>query len=794
MREIPQDCVLIPAQGGTHPKTILMVRSILPRLIAVAALFPGHLSAEILDTLSFGNDASETQHDLTAKLSDFKSGGLGEPARRLLPGGDAAWQGGVLKFTVRVDPVKQNYFTLRLWGEDVNHNQMTLHIEGKQVGYRHLGDIEALDIGADAPAYPGRFIYRTSPLPPGLTKGKETVTCEIRATGPIWGYGTSFEKYQKPMTEPTRGLYRAYSHTDGCFTPPADEKQGMYPENAPLRTVPGPEVIDAVRARVNREIDGLLKESKRPCSQMQTLFLAKAYHTKWTSAAGKPATLAKIQTSLDALYRAYIENPKLAEAEPSTYNPDWFGVGPSGAVLALLEKELKPALGESIDDGNGKQVKRNAAFKDMLVACRDWHREHRRQYTNQSMINDLYGIYLANRGIAVVSPSSALPEKQALRYLYESIGLEPWLGSEKNGKPTRPLGDSFYQLTADGLTKEFGFVGNYGEVLDWVAQIYEATKPSIDKPGDSKIKAQLVKIARARAPFRYPMLDQDGSRAMIMETVVGWRDTHYPGDVTYDQRPSWDGSPFEVTAATLDPHLVGYAQQMLADNQFFFSISKQMAQNNGFRVTFGLLAVPERYELIKSQPPVSHRLPMSWDQPDFVFADEEDGVVAIKNGKEILYASLYWRARNAVNFLGRVHYLTPVCDRIATVAVDIDYTPSGMEYSRPDWTNFGFGNGGPRYPASFSSAHTGEKLPIAMIPKGIDFKAGQENIHAGRGDFYQLRYGSYLIAMNMSADKTFDLKAPDHAGKLTDLVTRKPVEPGSVAKIGPRTTVVIFEE
>ena len=771
-----------------------MFHHLIHSILALAFLLPGTLSAEILDSLSFGNDASESAHDLSPILSDCRSGGLGEPSRRLLPGGDPAWQGGVLKFSVRVDPAATNYFTLRLWGDDVNDNRMTLHVEGKQVGYRHLGDIEALEIGADAPAYPGRFIYRTCPLPLDLTKGRDRVTCEIRATGPISGYATSFEDYQKPMTEPTRGLYRVYTHTDGCFTPPADEKQGIYPADAPRRSGPGPEVVEAVKSRVNREIDKLLKEPARPCNQMQTFFLARAYFTKWTTAAGKPETLVKIQASLDALYRAYVANPKLAEAEPSTYNPDWFGLGPSGAVLSLLEKELKPALDQSIDDGKGNQVTRRSAFADMLAACRDWHREHRRQYTNQTMINDLYGIYLANRGLAVVAPSRALPEKQALAYLYESVGLTPWLGSEKDGKPLKPLGDSYYQITARGLTRELGFVGNYGEVLDWVTEIYEATRPSHDQPGDPAIKAQLVKIARARAPFRYPMLDRDGNCAMVQETVVGWRDVHFPGDVTYDQRPSWDGSPFQAAAATLDSHLVAYAQQMLEDNQFYFSIAQQMELNNGNRVTFGLLAVPERYQTIKAQAPQAHRLPMSWDQPDFVFSDEEDGVVAIKNGREILYTSLYWRARHAVNFLGRVHYLTPTFDRIATVAEDIEYTPSGMEYVRPDWTNFGFANGGHRYPSSFISAHTGEKLPIAKIPADITFKAGQENMFAGRGDFYQLRYGPYLIAMNMSADRTFELKAPERAGKMTNLVTRKPVPPGATLKVAPRTTVVIFNE
>lgn len=50
-----------------------------------------------------------------------------------------------------------------------------------------------------------------------------------------------------------------------------------------------------------------------------------------------------------------------------------------------------------------------------------------------------------------------------------------------------------------------------------------------------------------------------------------------------------------------------------------------MEQTNGFRVTFGLMGVPDRYE--------------------------------------ILYASLYWRARNAVNFLARGHYVPPPCLR-----------------------------------------------------------------------------------------------------------------------------------
>ena len=122
-------------------------------------------AAEPLDTLSFGDAASEAAHGLVATLSDTQPGGLGEPTRRLLPGGSEPWRGGTLQFKAKVDPARQNYLTLRLWGEDVNQNQMTLHLEGKQIGYRHLGDIEALDIGT---------AFRPPPLPPGPRNNSPT--------------------------------------------------------------------------------------------------------------------------------------------------------------------------------------------------------------------------------------------------------------------------------------------------------------------------------------------------------------------------------------------------------------------------------------------------------------------------------------------------------------------------------------------------------------------------------------------------------------------------------------------
>jgi hypothetical protein len=754
-------------------------------------------SPGIVDSIAFGDAGSERSHSFSSTRSETIRGGLGEPARRLLPLQPESWEGGRVAFTLKIDPAKPNYATIRFWGSDKTQNLLILFCEGEQIGYRHLGDIDILDIGSGDPCFNGRFFYNTTPLPLDMTRGKTNLSFEIRCVGPTWGYASTFDKYQKPMTEPTRGIYALYTHTDGFFVPPAGEQQGSVPQNPSVRKEPGPEVLDQLKERVNRELNNFLS-SEKPLNQMQVQFLARAYLVKWTSAYQNKKTIERALASLDAIFVAYRKDPRLAESDPATPNADWFGLGPSGDVIRLLAEPLKPFLDQEIDDGMGKKITRRAAFPEMLVACRDWHRRHRRLYTNQSMINDLYGIYLANRGVAVVDPSKAVPENEIRRYLYESVGLEPWRDSDPGGEAaveTRGrgwnVGTNYWQLTAKGLTKELGYVGYYGEVLDWVTTIYDATRPAPDQPGGEKIRAQLVRMEHARGIFRYPALDTDGNRAMRIEAVVGWRDGgHYPGDIAYGERTSWDGSALYSVSATLDPESIGFAQQMFRDNQFFALIRERMKES-GLRVTAGLLGVPDQYELIKSQPQSNYRLPMSPGQPDFVFTDEEDGVVALKNGDDILYVSLYWRARNAVNSLARVHYTTPRVDRIAVVREEVEFEPSGMTYTRPDHINFGFGNGGPKYPVEMHSAHAGEQLPIAKIPDGVRFRPGDESVYAGKGDFYALRYGDYLIGQNITKDRTFELKAPGSLEEARELVSGKTVKLDAPLKVGPRSTVVL---
>lgn len=742
--------------------------------------------AQTLDYVHFGDVTSESKHQVVLDNATIITGGLNQKAVSLLPPPSPTWSGGKVTLTLAVAPTQMNYLTAKFWGNDITDNRLLLVCEGKQIGARHLGEVDMLDIGSDAPFYQNRFFYTTLPLPLSLTKGKNQISIEVRSNGPIWGYGSTWETYQKNMTTPTRGLYALYSHINPAFVPNSTEKQGEEPP-LQLRKLPNSKVLESLKSRVNNEITKLLKASK-PLSQVQMQFLAKAYAVSWTQAYHKTEVIQTIIKGLDTLYTTYTRNPKLAYSDPATWNADWFGLGICGQIIDLLQDELKPYFNQTIGT-----VIRREAYTQMLWDCRLSHQTHRRMYTNQSMINDLYGIYFPNRGLQILTPSKTLPEAKALQYLYESVGIAPWLGSEdNNGNPSKIMGDNYWQTTAKGLTKELGYVGNYGEVLDWVAEILEATKSKINPNGDAKIKAQAEKIALARTYFRYPSTDKEGNQAMRVETVVGWRDTHYPGDVCYVQRPSWDGGPFQIVTTTMHPKLLAYAQKMLQDNQFFSVIEERM-QDKGFRVTAGLLPVPAQYEIVKNSPIKSTEMPMDWSQPNAIFSDEEDGVVAIKNGKELLYASLYWRARHAINHLARVHFMTPERSHIATVRVEEEFEDSGETFIVPNYTNFGFAKGGLKYPDGLSLAHAGERQPISKVPANISYKLGDENPYAGKAQLYQLQYGQYYIVMNNTAQTRTNIAIPKEFIGAIDLSTNQKITQATVA-LQPMSTLVLFKK
>ncbi len=765
-----------------NPAAPAMIRFV--RYVMLCCLCSGALSASgIVDAIQFGDAEVESQHGLKATDSETLVGAVDLPARRLLPAKASAWRGGVLSFRMIVDPKAPNYFTAIFWGGDITgeHSRLMLFIDGKQVGQRHLGEVDMLDIMYNYPRYPGNFIYKTLPLPVNMTKGKKEVELRIEAQGPIWGYGPTIEKYQQQMKMPSRGIYGAFVHTDPYLGLSTGNPQAVGVADFPTRPEPGPEALENVKSRLNGQIARLL-ESNGKLSLDAIRFLATGCLEPWCDAYHNKAALERLIKGIDLYYQEFEEDPTVVEKE-------WFGYGPLADAVRMLPHPLRLYLDEEIE---GTGLIRREAWAEMFATSRDRKVTQRRSYTNQSMIVDL-GIYACHRAVAVLDPARAWPETKALTLLRESAGVEPWSGSwDSRGQPTWTMGRNHMLFTGEGLTRELGYVGHYGEiVIGMLLEAYEASRPSPDQEGDPKLKAQLVRMTKARGVFRYPLPDGDGYRSMHIETVIGWRDWYYPGGTTYEQM--WTEAPLDVAAATLDPVLVGYGQQMLEDNQYFKSLEKRI-DLRGFGPMTRLLAAPGNYAKVKAQPKQKTRLPMAPGQPDFVFADPEIGVVALKNGEEILYCSLYWRARFAINNLARVHHLTPNIERDATVWIETRFQDSGEVFKLPDQTNEPFSA---RYESFYKGegmylAVAGEEQPIAKVPRDQEnYKPGKENPHAGKGDFYLMRYGSYLIAMNCTRQRSFQFDVPEEFRGSTDRVSGSPVTASSITAKPWQTIVLV---
>lgn len=758
------------------------------KILLTTLLFLLIIGVRANDLIIFGNDKSEQKHLLTSTYSETYNGGLGETARRMTPVADGDWQGGHIGFEMRVDPQAQNYLTVRCWGSEADDAVVMLFANGKQIGYRHLGDYDLLHRGNKGEPCRGKFYYVTLPLPLQMTEGQQQIALELRAYGNTWDYGDTFERFQHPMTGSTIGFYRAYTHTDKFFQPDKGERQGsnLLPTALP-RTSPSAELIDQLKEKLCQRISGLLQRQGE-LGQQDVWLLADAYGVTWTPAYHNPLVVKRVVAAIDAMCDRQAAQPDIVYKDGSVYNADWM----TTALLARSVRSLWSELDNSLRD-----TERRQRWVKLFKASVEYGITHRRQYTNQSMIIDMAS-YENNRALLLLDCNAAQPEFQMLRYLYESLGIVPWSGVMlPNGEQAWPLGRDYWQLTARGLTKELGYVGYYGEVTDWVCHIYRATcLPGIPLSGDTKIREQLLHIAAARYPFRYPALDDDGYRCMRAETLIGWRDgNHYPGDVMYGDRGSaWDANPIMTATLTRDPQAIAIAQQMVDDGQLWNLIAKKMTEINNPRVAQSLLHLPENIESFKDihASAGTMGLPMSVGSADFIFADEEDGVVAIKHGEERLYVSLYWRARMGINRLCKIHYMTPVMERVANVFVDdVQFTPSGLTYTRPERNNMEFFATREFYP-DIQSAHTGEQLPIARIPDGISFKPGQENAYAGKADFYRLDYGPYIICMNSSATKSVEVSQPK--GYTLMATTAELEKTATSYNLPPRSTIVLLKQ
>ncbi len=776
----------------------LLVAALLHLAIGQARILAAPGLSGAVDMIVLGDESSERGHAFSQTAGELIQGGLGEPARRLLPLDPVSHNGGSIRFTLKIDPERQNYVTVKLWGSDhgIEKGRLLLFMDDTlQVGYRHEGDHDVLNQTDHDPLYKDHFVYQTVALPLARTRGRTELPLKIAGLGRMWPYGVGFEQKQKPFTEPSRGIYRVYTHTDTCFRPDASEKQGAPLAPAIRPDGPGEGLLPKMKATVNERLARLMRDKAKPGpdpgkAAATVLLVAEAYHTPWTIAAGAPDAIAVLVQYGDCFLR------------PGAIGANWDGAGPLGEALARLgacpelERALNeklevpvnfPVLGKDKPAETEKRLTRREAWTAVLAASRDWNRTRgRRSYTNQSMIVD-HNIYAANRGLAVIAPSRAMPEPQARRYLHEAVGLAPWLGNDTDdGAGQRPYGADYRLVTRKGLSRELGWVASYGET------ILVFCRDMAEFSGDPLLREQLIKLQAARAIFRYPSVDADGYRTMKLSAEIDNRVAHFPQPngayAVCDVREAWW---MEVPAFAQDAVSVGAARQMLEDNQYF----PRLAQRANDPDTRGMMRNIGDYERVKALPPVSRRLPMSLGEPDFIFSDEENAVLAIKHGDERLFVNFYFRQERGVSGVTRILEVTPARLHIASVLAGFEINDAGRVWTRPDVVDF-LRSGGFRPPGEdIHQAWQGEKLPVAKRPPDAREPAdGQWGPFVGKADFYHLRYGDYLIALNTTDDRRFALPSIMGFTRARDLASGKLVDLRDAPFVGPRSTRVLHLE
>lgn len=739
------------------------------------------LADSTLDQLTFGDSRSETSHGVTADHCESIRGGLDQPARRFLAGGDFSWQGGAVQWTMKVDPQKQNYLTVKLWGSDKGYQngRLIVFANGQQLGYRHESDHDVLNQCDDDALAVGRFVYVTVLLPRQLTDHQSKIDLKILSVGPIWFYGSNFEQYQKPFVGPSRGVYCAYTHVMPRMVVDAAEVQGAAPEPTP-RVAIGPEVIAKSRAVVIDRLSKLLESKSLPGNQAtrcdELYLLGNAYQTSWTPASRNHLVIERIVRIGDAMVADFAKDPKWIDAS-------WSGVGPLGYAVMQTWPDIQSALDAQIDVA-GKQVVRRSGWAAMLKYSMDFWRTHRRSYTNQSMIVDA-GIYTANRALQLISPDDAITESRALAFLYQSAGIDPWLGRDTlAGGSEMPYGKNYHLITRKGLSRELGYVASYGEtILPFIDEMAMLT-------GDRKLREQARKMQVARLIFRYPSFDAAGGRCMKLASEIDNRTAHYPYAGSAYNAPAIREAWWMETAAMLsdDQAIVGAAQQSIEEGQYYPYIASRLADKD----TLGMMRNVSNWEKVSKLPKHHQRLPMTPGQPDVIFADEENAILAIKRGESILFINLYFRAERAVNRVARIFELSPNWLRIATVRTEVEIIHSGESYVRPDWIDRIRNRGITPPGQTIHQAWAGEVMPISKRPDdATQPKYGDWGPFLGKAAFYSLRYGDWLIGMNTTEHQSYSLTVPDGYQTALELVSGKSISLTGGVKVPPLSTVVI---
>lgn len=734
------------------------------------------MAGPLLDSLRFGDSAAEQAHAVQAEGTLAATGALGEPCRRLQANS-------ALVFALCCAPGAQNYLTVKLWGSDTEVATIFLYDGDKRIG-TYGNALPELDLGSGQAAFPGRFYYVTYPVPLAMTSGKTSVRLKLAAVGAMSPYAREAKDREKPLRGPTRGLYRACTHTDPFFTPEPGEEQGTapVPAAAPPAADAAPQ-IEANHRQIDNAVDKIrnwqlygpdwqakVKAGKAPAiltgatlrglppngtpAQLQDAaivrisdgnsngmlvpgILALAWAAPWSRHCQNAELLDRIVAALDFYVLAQGSNGGFnsgkwvgaPKRQVAGHCLEGFGTQGLGRAALLTGAALAASgrLAETLDDDADAKtpaVPRRLAWTRMLAAHRDYlvSDRGRGHATNQDLAQ-IRAMWLCNEALRQLEPAQAWPRAQTLAYVEQATGLA-----------RNPMGD--YWLTAKALALEpwgtlaGGYSGDYG--VNCVYQVCDLAELT----GDARIQQQARAALRAVAHFYVPGLDGEGRPCLRREGIVNMRNTAWPGPVDY----YLDGY---AAAVLQEPTALRFVQLWQAQGRQFEPLPDKSA--HFLAITEARLGDAANMAKALSLPPTAARLPFEPDQADSAWADEQGGAIVVQHGQERLFLSLNWRRgfrdgkrdleHAQTNDIARVHFTTPTIDRIATIAM--------------------------------------KSLP-------------------GFRGLYLCRYGNYYVAQNASPEQSCTLPPPSGARTAPDLISGKVLTLDQPVRMPPQTTIVLY--
>ncbi|MFT7772204.1 hypothetical protein [Roseateles sp.] len=764
--------------------------SLLARGAAVALLLSlqcGVTVALPLSVIHLGDSASERVAAVAVKDAPVQSRptiALGEKARRLVPQSSSGPAN--IEFDVRVDPSAQNYVSLRLWGSDDTWSPLSLRTSG---GRMKLADLW-WHVTREAPV-PGRFFYRTVPLPLELTRGKPAIRLRIESTPAPEHIGV-FRNADAPAPilshRPSFAIYGIYSHTDPWFDPPSAERQGpAFEWGAPAPKPAGypasveERLLERARVDIRRALNHDVTRSiygvghRYDTRVLETLPLI--FNTPWSGHFQDMAIARRVLAGIDAnvkrqmaqggepglmFYRGWGEHGNIAYAYSQMHEV-------FSAAGWLDEAWPQTPSGSATSGSMPPAATRREAYADFFNAAFEWRQQDRRSWTNQPIyVNE--SLYRMQRALRLLGDPRALTEAQALRYIHEALGIFP-LRSRPFAIAAGNAGYPYHSITRAGLTREKGYVDGYGELSDHVARLAEET-------GDPAVLEVARRFLHARAVFRVPTQDAAGNAALRGIGAISWRGTTFPFRIAYsgiEEAALLQGDPVALRLAQLE---IGHGRLHL--------LPAAPEQGPHWHPATSIRMV-EHYRKVSQMPASAYRLPAEPGQADFVWADPEDGVFVFRHGEELVYGSFFnLDAANAraVGERGIVHRIRGEREQLLEFPVLFGMTDSGLGLD----LTYDFGT---------------RRRPQAPPPPGLGpwpvEPPEMTDFRAGRADFYYQQLGPYLIVMNATEpgtyrEKSWAFPAQEGLGMVRDLATGEVVDLSQPLKVPPMKTRVFVIE